>query len=123
MTMFTFNYRLSSLYPVLVKASYQLLFNFQSACYSVKMDREDIQLSDYAARLENIVKLRYIQKISVIAIDPFLLPENSLDPVCLPPVESFDVVPFLVLEQSFYTKETFRIVKLYKHIIRLFQNC
>ena len=121
--MFTFNYRLSSLYPVLVKASYQLLFNFQSACYSVKMDREDIQLSDYAARLENIVKLRYIQKISVIAIDPFLLPENSLYPVCLPPVESFDVMPFLVLEQSFYTKETFRIVKLYKHIIRLFQNC
>ena len=41
------------------------------------MDREDIQLSDYAARLENLVKLRYIEKISVIDIDPFLLPANS----------------------------------------------
>ena len=87
-----------------------LFNNVQSArCYSVKMDREDIQLSDYAARLENLVKLRYIEKISAIDIDPFLLPPNSLDPVCLPPVESFDVVSFLVLENSFYTKETFKI--------------
>ena len=97
---------------MLVKASYQLLFNVQSARYSVKMNREDIQLSDYdAARLENMVKLRYIEKISVIDIDPFLLPTNSLDPVCLPPVESFDVVSFLVHEHSFYTKETFKNYK------------
>ena len=37
------------------------------------MDRTDIQLSEYAVGLENTVKFRYIQKVSVIDVDPFLL--------------------------------------------------
>ena len=67
------------------------------------MDRKDIQLSEYANQLEHLVKLRYIQKISVIDCDPFLVSPDSLDPNCLPSIEAVDLVSFLVLEQSFYS--------------------
>ena len=85
------------------------------------MDRTDIQLSEYAVGLENTVRLRYIQKVSVIDVDPFLLSSDSLDLNCLPPIEAVDQVSFLVLEHSFYSKETF---KNYKSLqaYRLCQN-
>ena len=75
------------------------------------MDRKDIQLSEYANQLEHLVKLRYIQKISVIDCDPFLVSPDSFDPNCLPSIEAVDLVSFLVLEQSFYSKQTFKNYK------------
>ena len=65
-------------------------------------------LSDYANKLEPHVKKRYSEKISCVGIDPMLIPEKTCDSECLPPVESIDVLSFLVLETSYYTKEQFK---------------
>ena len=53
-------------------------------------------LSDYARSLEVYARKRYYEKIEPVGIDPFLLSEKDLDSECLPPVESIDVVSFLV---------------------------
>lgn len=65
-------------------------------------------LSDYANRLENNVKQRYLEKISAIGIDPVLKEGQNFEPDCLPPVESTDLLFYLVLETSFYTKRQFK---------------
>ncbi len=65
-------------------------------------------LSDYANKLEPHVKKRYSQKISCVGIDPMLIPEKTCDSECLPPVESVDLLSFLVLETSYYTKKQFK---------------
>ena len=54
------------------------------------------QLSDYGEKLDLHVRKHYIEKISVIGIDPVLIPEVKLDPECLPPVEADDLLSFLV---------------------------
>ena len=75
------------------------------------VDKDDIPLSDYVIQLENQIKARYLQKISVIGVDPFLLSSESLDSNCLPSIEAVDLVSFLILEHSFYTKQTFKNYK------------
>ena len=66
-------------------------------------------LSDYASKLEPHVKDRYLQKIAVIGIDPVTIVGNYANPECLPPpMESTDILCYLVLETSFYAKEQFK---------------
>ena len=66
------------------------------------------QLSDYGKKLDLHVRKRYIENISVIGIDPVLIPEVKLDPECLPPVEAADLLSFLVLDTSYYTNKQFK---------------
>ena len=70
-----------------------------------------IPLSEYASELEEHVKQRYLQKISSIGVDPALiegkLTLRTLQPDCLPPVESIDLLFYLVLETSFYAQQQF----------------
>ena len=46
-----------------------------------------------------------MEKISVIGIDPRLIPEEKFNPEVLPPVEATDLLSYLVLDTSFYTKQ------------------
>ena len=63
-------------------------------------------LSAYADSLESSIKKRYIEKIAVIGMDPFpLFPLQKYTSECLPPVEACDLLSYLVLETSFYTKD------------------
>lgn len=71
----------------------------------------DIPLSNYAKSLASTVKRRYIDKISCIGVDPLLIPDEKLSTECLPAVESVDLVSYLVLQTSFYTKEQFKNFK------------
>ena len=64
-------------------------------------------LSRYADSLEYRTKKRYIEKISVIGIDP-LDPQQKYISECLPPVEACDLLSYLVLETSFYMKDLFK---------------
>ena len=68
-------------------------------------------LSDYAENLENNLKSRYLEKISVVRIDPATLIGANLDPECLPPIEATDFLCYLVMDTSFYTKEQFKAFK------------
>ena len=76
-----------------------------------------LDLSTYAQDLDLVVRTRYIQKISVIGIDPYqsqfnkLDLDSQLDSKCLPPIDALNVVSFLVLETSFYTKKQFNNFK------------
>ena len=68
--------------------------------------------SEYASKLEEYVKQRYLQKISSIGVDPALI-EGKLtlrtrQPDCLSPVESIDLLFYLVLETSFYAQQQFK---------------
>ena len=65
-------------------------------------------LSGYAKNLDGAVKQRYLEKIECIGIDPILLEGKKFDPDCLPPVESADILTYLVLETSYYTKDQFK---------------
>ena len=49
------------------------------------------------------VKKRYVEKISEVGVDPVLIPDHKLDPECFPPVEASDLLPYLVLDTSYYT--------------------
>ena len=69
------------------------------------------QLSEYANNLDPLVKKRYMEKIACIGIDPFLISGKNYDVECLPPIESIDLVSYLVLETSYYTKEQFKAFK------------
>ena len=73
-----------------------------------KPDLSSLPLSDYAKKLEPLVKQRYLEKISVIGIDPVLIEGKHFEADCLPPVESTDLLFFLVLETSFYTQQQFK---------------
>ena len=65
-------------------------------------------LSRYADSLENRTKKRYIEKISVIGIDPSVIPQQKCISECLLPVEACDLLSYFVLETSFYTKDLFK---------------
>ncbi|XP_078349685.1 uncharacterized protein LOC144634562 [Oculina patagonica] len=73
-----------------------------------KPDLSSFPLSDYAKKLEPHVKQRYLDKISVIGIDPVLIEGKHFEADCLPPVESTDLLFYLVLETSFYTQQQFK---------------
>ena len=49
-----------------------------------------------------------MEKISVIGVDPCLIPEEKFNPEVLPPVEATDLLSYLVLDTSFYTKQQFK---------------
>ena len=49
-----------------------------------------------------------MDKISVIGINPVLIDGKRFEPDCLPPVQSTDLLCFLVLETSYYTNKQFR---------------
>ena len=73
--------------------------------------KSSIPLSEYASKLEEHVKQRYLQKISSIGVDPALI-EGKLtlrtrQPDCLPAVKSIDLLFYLVLETSFYAQQQF----------------
>ena len=68
-------------------------------------------LSDYVKGLESHVKSRYLQKISVVGVDPASIPSDQFDPECLPQIESTDLLAYLVLETSHYTKDQFKAYK------------
>ena len=51
---------------------------------------------------------RYSEKISCVGMDPVLIPEKTYDPECLAPVESMDLLSYLVLKTSYYSKDQFK---------------
>ena len=74
----------------------------------VFINKSKMMLSKYAEGLEGKVKTRYLEKISAVGIDPLLIPQEKLDPECLPPVEASDLLSYLVLETSYYTNAQFK---------------
>lgn len=64
-------------------------------------------LSDYANMLDPHMK-KMLEKISFVGIDPVLIPDITYDPECLPPVESMDLLSFLVPDTSYYSKNQFK---------------
>ena len=82
-------------------------------------------LSDYANSLYPQVKKRYSEKFSRVGMDPVLIPEKTYDPECLPPVESMDLLSFLVLETSYYSKDqfkAFRSLQAYNQLVSGFAS-
>ena len=68
-------------------------------------------LSEYAKGLETHNKRRYLQKISLVRVDPASIPSDQFDPECLLSIEATDLVSYLVLETSYYTKQQFKCYK------------
>ena len=68
-------------------------------------------LSEYCVKLEDSVKRRYLEKIAEVGVDPVTIPDQQFDTECLPPIEAMDLLSYLVLETSFYTKEQFKAYK------------
>ena len=66
--------------------------------------KQFIPLSVYANKLEETVKKRYVEKISATGIDPVFIEGKNL----WNPVESTDLLFYLVLETSYYTKQQFK---------------
>ena len=62
-------------------------------------------LSEYCVKLEDSVKRRDLEKIGDVGVDPVTIPDQQFDTECLPPIEAMDLLSYLVLETSFYTKE------------------
>ena len=73
-----------------------------------KPDLSRLPISSYAKKLGTLVKQRYFNKISAIGIDPVLIEGKHFEADCLPPVESTDLLFYLVLETSFYTQKQFK---------------
>ena len=72
------------------------------------------------------MKKRYCEKTSCVGIDPILIPDKAYDPDCLPRVESMDLVSFLVLETSYYSKDRFkgfRSLQAYNQLVSGFVSC
>ena len=67
-----------------------------------------IPLSYYVKKLDVKVRERYLKKISTIGIDPVLIDGERFKPDCLLPVESTDLLCYLVLETSYYTQKQFK---------------
>ena len=65
-------------------------------------------LSEYC---EDSVKRRYLEKIAEVGVDPVTIPDQQFDTECLPSIEAMDLLSYLVLETSFYTKEQFKAYK------------
>ncbi len=74
-------------------------------------------LSVYAKELpEGATEARYLEKIRVKSVDPFILFSggNGTDitrRASLPPVDSSDIVSYLVLQTSFITTKQFKAYK------------
>lgn len=76
-----------------------------------------MDISDYFRKLQGEnpdVAIRYVEKIKIFGgIDPFTLKEMELnyDIESLPSVTSMDIVAYLVLTHSFYTKDEMKAYK------------
>ena len=68
-------------------------------------------LSEYCVKLEDSVKRRYLEKIAEVGVNPVTIPDQQFGMECLPPIEAMDLLSYLVLETSFYTKEQFKAYK------------
>ena len=68
-------------------------------------------LSEYAKALDKQVKRRNLEKISPVGVDPVSIPCEQFDPECLPHIEATDLLGYLVLETSFYTRQQFKAYK------------
>ena len=87
---------------------------------------ENIALGDYARGLVISDKRRYLEKISVIKVDPYCIPFAELNKDNLPPVQYVDVFNYLVLGKSFCTSQKFKAFKsmeAYKYFECGFVNC
>ena len=89
-----------------------------------EQDQEDSTLvpllSEYSKKLESRVKRRYIEKKSVIGIDPATLWHAKLDPDCLPPIEATDLLSYLILDTSYYTAQqskAFKSLEAYNQMV------
>ena len=67
--------------------------------------KPSIPLSVYANKLGEKVKKRYVEKISAIGIDPVWIEGKNFEPDCLTPVESTDLLLYLVLGMSVISVE------------------
>jgi hypothetical protein len=76
--------------------------------HDLYVNKSPIPLSNYAKKLEPKVKKRYEEKIADIGVDPMLIEGKYFQPDCLPPVESTDLLFYLVLETSYYTNQQFK---------------
>ena len=65
-----------------------------------KEDICNIILSDYVKRLKSHVKQKYLEKISLVGINPATLIDAKLDPQCLPSIEATDLLFYLVIDTS-----------------------
>ena len=79
--------------------------------YSEKVSKAIPVLSDYVKGLGTRVKERYLAKISVIGVDPASIPKEQFNEECLPPIEVSDLLGYLVLETSHYTRKEFKAYK------------
>ena len=68
-------------------------------------------LSEYCRKLDDRVKRRYLEKIAEVGVDPVTIPDEQFNSECLPPIEATDLLSYLVLETSFYTKQQFKTYK------------
>ena len=64
------------------------------------------ELSKYATSLES-----YMKQNKKIGVDPVNIPDEELDPECLPPIELSDLFSFLVWETSYYINGPFKNYK------------
>lgn len=72
---------------------------------------DDPVLSDSVKGLETRVQERYLAKISVIGVDPASIPKEQFNGECLSPIEVSDLLGYLVLETSHYTRKEFKAYK------------
>ena len=82
-----------------------------------------LPLSEYSKGLDSAVKTRYLENIQCVGIDPVLLKGKAFEPDCLPPMESRDILCYLVAETSFYTKapfKSFRSLEAYNQLVSWF---
>ena len=68
---------------------------------SLKTEEEEVEikfgskipaLSEDVSTLESHVKLRYLKKILIVGIDPFIIPCEQFNPECLPAIEQSDLM-------------------------------
>ena len=83
----------------------ELSSNVEELCSKVPI------ISDYWKSLDGNVTRRCLEKVAVIAVDPITIPDEHFSSECLPAVEATDLLSYLVLETSFYTKQQFKAYK------------
>ena len=58
-----------------------------------------------------MLRVDIYKKISLVGVHPASNPSDQFDQECLPSIEATDLVSYLVLETSFYTKQQFKCYK------------
>ena len=69
-------------------------------------------LSEYCRKLDDNVKSKILKrKIAEVGMDQVTIPDEQFNSDYLPPIEATDLLIYLVLETSFYTKQQFKAYK------------